>query len=427
MDQQLEGGERAAAPVGMSMSIDQCRAFARYNRWMNDKLYAVASTLRDEERRRDRGAFFKSIHGTFNHLLVADRVWMGRFTFADLEGDWIGPGGIRSLDQTLYADFEELRRERIKTDDDIESWVATLTDEKLSASLRYVRKNVANEHPLWWSLTHLFNHQTHHRGQATTLLLQAGRDPGATDLLAMLREDAARTGASDTPAAAIQAQVAPAREAYDRWAGVYDRDGNPLVALDDAVVPALLGPVRGLHIADLACGTGRHAKRLLDEGAQVTCVDFSSGMLSEARNRLLGRAVTFVEHDLRKRLPFADRSFDAVLCCLALEHVADLASFFREAARICKVGGFVVCSDMHQAMRLRGVQANFDDADTRLNVRVEGHEHPVSEYVMGALGAGLTIETVQEHNGDAALLERFPRIAKYLGWPMLLAMRLRVP
>ena len=173
------------------MSPDSCRSLARYNRWMNEKLYAVASRLTDEERKSDRGAFFKSIHGTLNHLLLADRVWMGRFSDARLQGDWVGPGGIRSLDQELYADFDELRRERTKVDVELESWVASLTHEELFAALRYVRKDVTYESPLWWSVAHLFNHQTHHRGQVTTLLMQAGHDPGVTDLIAMLREDAA--------------------------------------------------------------------------------------------------------------------------------------------------------------------------------------------------------------------------------------------
>jgi uncharacterized damage-inducible protein DinB len=174
---------------------EHCSAMARYNCWMNEKLYAVASQMPDDERKRDQGAFFKSIHGTFNHLLVADRVWMGRFTGANPQGDWLGPGGIRSLDQELYSDFDDLRRERIKMDGEIESWVATLSAAKLSSPLRYVRKDVVYEHPLWWSLAHLFNHQTHHRGQVTTLLMQGGRDPGVTDLIAMLREDAGRPNA----------------------------------------------------------------------------------------------------------------------------------------------------------------------------------------------------------------------------------------
>jgi uncharacterized damage-inducible protein DinB len=169
------------------MTPDHARVSARYNRWMNDKLYAVAAKLTDAERKKDRGAFFGSIHGTLNHLLLADRVWLGRFTGAEVQEGDLGPGGIRSLDQELYADFDELRRERAKTDDEIEGYVATLTEEKLAGPLRYLRHGVVNQFPLWHAVAHLYNHQTHHRGQVTTLLMQAGHDPGVTDLVALLR------------------------------------------------------------------------------------------------------------------------------------------------------------------------------------------------------------------------------------------------
>jgi len=175
------------------MNQDHCRVLARYNSWMNEKLFAVAAQLADEQRKQDRGAFFKSIHATLNHLLVADRIWMGRFTGATLAVDWIGPGGIRSLDQELYQSFEELREQRKTTDGEIQQWVAVLSPEQLAAPLRYVRQGVMWEFPLWWSVAHLFNHQTHHRGQVSTLLMQTGHDPGVTDLLAMLRSEASAT------------------------------------------------------------------------------------------------------------------------------------------------------------------------------------------------------------------------------------------
>lgn len=170
------------------MRIDHARVMARYNRWMNEKLYAVASSLGDAERKKDRGAFFGSIHGTLNHLLLADRVWLGRFTGPAPVGGELGPGGIRALDQELYANFDELRRERVKTDSGIDAYVATLTEDALAGPLRFVRRGTQNELPLWHALAHLFNHQTHHRGQLTTLLMQAGQDPGVTDLVAMLRD-----------------------------------------------------------------------------------------------------------------------------------------------------------------------------------------------------------------------------------------------
>jgi len=129
------------------MSSEWLAAAARYNRWMNDKLYAVAGTLTDEARKRDCGAFFKSIHGTLNHLLLADRVWLARFNGVTAAAGFMGPG-IRSLDQELYADFEQLRRERTATDVELSSWVSGLTDERLAGSLVYLRGGQKQEGPL---------------------------------------------------------------------------------------------------------------------------------------------------------------------------------------------------------------------------------------------------------------------------------------
>jgi uncharacterized damage-inducible protein DinB len=163
---------------------EQFRMMAGYNGWMNEKLYAVCATLSDEERKRDRKAFFRSIHRILNHLLLTDRGWLGRFTGA--------PWTFRSLDQELYADFDELRRERAHTDAAIEQYTAALTAERLLEDFSYTtyagRKFT---HPLGPAVTHLFNHQTHHRGQLTTLLSQLGIDPGVTDLIAYYRERSA--------------------------------------------------------------------------------------------------------------------------------------------------------------------------------------------------------------------------------------------
>lgn len=174
------------------MTPEWLGALARYNRWMNDKLYGLAAALSDEARKRDAGAFFKSIHGTFNHILLADRVWLARFTGVTVADDFIGPGGIRYLDQELYVDFDELRSERALTDDELSAWVSGLTDERLGSTLVYSRRGSKQESPLWWAVAHLFNHQTHHRGQITTLLNQQGCDPGVTDLFAMLRDEQQR-------------------------------------------------------------------------------------------------------------------------------------------------------------------------------------------------------------------------------------------
>ena len=155
------------------------RRMARYNGWMNEKLYACCARLTDAQRKEDMGAFFKSIHGTLNHLLLGDRVWMGRFTGVAF--------AVPSLAQELYADFDELRRERARTDGEIAAWAESLSADRLDGVLEYT--SIVNPAPrrigMDLAVTHFFNHQTHHRGQVTTLLMQRGIDPGVTDLMWM--------------------------------------------------------------------------------------------------------------------------------------------------------------------------------------------------------------------------------------------------
>ena len=172
--------------------LDHYAVMARYNAWMNAKLYAAAATLPDEARRRDVGAFFRSVHGTLNHLVLTDRAWLARFArdprfLVSLDGTT--PEFTGGLDQDLYPDFDVLRAERAKTDADVVGWVATLDDQALVAPIRYFSAAYQRkfEHPLWWAVSHFFNHQTHHRGQVTTLVLQLGVDPGTTDLVDLLR------------------------------------------------------------------------------------------------------------------------------------------------------------------------------------------------------------------------------------------------
>jgi uncharacterized damage-inducible protein DinB len=152
------------------------QTFARYNQWMNQKVYAVCAEIDDVERRRDRGAFFKSIHGTLNHLLFGDRAWMRRFTGKDYR---IAPMGV-----DLYDDFQELYAARTAMDQDILDWTAGLSEAWLRAPFSWTSgmDGTTRSRPGWLLASHLFNHQTHHRGQLTTLLCQLGYDVGPTDL-----------------------------------------------------------------------------------------------------------------------------------------------------------------------------------------------------------------------------------------------------
>lgn len=176
----------------MSAHQDQVRGFARYNREFNARLFAVVAELSDADRKKDMGAFFGSIHATLNHILLADRIWLGRFAAAFPElGSLHGAAVVRefsSLRQELCADFAALQRERIATDEVITDWAAELTDELLSATMSYRNsRGELREHPAWIAVAHLFNHQTHHRGQITTLLNQLGRDVGVTDYFAYVQ------------------------------------------------------------------------------------------------------------------------------------------------------------------------------------------------------------------------------------------------
>ena len=159
------------------MTSGQVRTLAAYNRWMNEKLYAVAAELSDQERKQDRGAFFRSIHGTLNHGLLGDKIWMSRFTGQ--------PFSAPGLDHELHADFEALRADRASMDGAIEQWAVEIADSTLAGVLAFTSMvdPAPRRFDYWLAVTHFFNHQTHHRGQLTTLLSQCGKDYGVTDLI----------------------------------------------------------------------------------------------------------------------------------------------------------------------------------------------------------------------------------------------------
>jgi uncharacterized damage-inducible protein DinB len=155
------------------------QAMARYNAWQNQSIYSAANTLSDAERGQDRGAFWQSIDLTLRHILWADQMWMSRFSNADAP---------KALNQPLsshdVATWDGLTRARVEFDETIEIWTAGLTDTWLQGDLTW-RSGITGEDatkPRWYVVTHLFNHQTHHRGQVHCMLTQAGAEPEDTDL-----------------------------------------------------------------------------------------------------------------------------------------------------------------------------------------------------------------------------------------------------
>jgi len=154
------------------------RTMAAYNAEMNRRLYAAAGRIPDPARREPRGAFWGSLHGTLCHLLWGDQMWMSRFD------GWTKPTVIQKQSPTLVDDFDELRRLRVDADEKISAWAGRVTEAWLAEDQSWFSASVQKElrSPRSFLVTHFFNHQTHHRGQAHALITACGENTGDTDL-----------------------------------------------------------------------------------------------------------------------------------------------------------------------------------------------------------------------------------------------------
>lgn len=158
---------------------DFAQTMARYNRWQNRSLIAAAAGLSDAERRRDRGAFFGSIFATLAHLYWADTMWLHRFTGTP------AARGITPADSPdEVADWQTYQAGRDRLDRAIQQWAKDVTAAELAADISYWSTAAERQitAPLGLIAVHMFNHQTHHRGQMHAMLTAAGAKPGDTDL-----------------------------------------------------------------------------------------------------------------------------------------------------------------------------------------------------------------------------------------------------
>jgi len=174
--------------------LEHLRLLSRYNQWMNDKLYNTAAKLPANELAKDRGAFFGSLLGTLNHIMVADIIWLQRFSTHPAQHPALDEIRMmqkpQALAQTLLDGFTVLSAERQRLDSTIITWCEQLDASDLNHKLAYHNmKGEAAVKNFGSLMLHFFNHQTHHRGQATTLLSQQGLDVGITDLLALIESD----------------------------------------------------------------------------------------------------------------------------------------------------------------------------------------------------------------------------------------------
>jgi uncharacterized damage-inducible protein DinB len=155
---------------------------AAYNDWANRRLYDACAHLEDDDLRAGLGAFFGSLHGTLNHMLVADRIWMARFL-----GE---PTPDAQLDSILHEGFTDLRKARERQDAEIAAFVGDLDEGALQREVDYttmVRPGNVRQ-PLWAALAHVFNHQTHHRGQCHAMLTRIAMEAPSFDLIQFQRD-----------------------------------------------------------------------------------------------------------------------------------------------------------------------------------------------------------------------------------------------
>lgn len=155
------------------------QTMARYNRWQNEAVFGLAGGLSDERRREDLGAFFRSIHGTLNHILWADQMWLWRFGACPRPGPTAIAESVGFID-----DWDGLTRERVRFDGVIQDWAEASSAADLAGDLTWISGATGREmtRPRALLVSHVFNHQTHHRGQVNAMLTRLGLNPGITDL-----------------------------------------------------------------------------------------------------------------------------------------------------------------------------------------------------------------------------------------------------
>jgi uncharacterized damage-inducible protein DinB len=173
------------------MTPELAQQMAHYNQWMNQRMYDAAAQLGTDRLKQNQGAFFGSVFGTLQHMAVADTIWLLRFAthgggFAALAALQNGPRPT-ALNQQLFEHWADLRAYRQQLDAMVVAWSQDIEPSHLAQPLHYTNMAGVKQCKAFAPLVaHFFNHQTHHRGQASTLLHQLGVDMGVTDLLALI-------------------------------------------------------------------------------------------------------------------------------------------------------------------------------------------------------------------------------------------------
>jgi ubiquinone/menaquinone biosynthesis C-methylase UbiE len=198
--------------------------------------------------------------------------------------------------------------------------------------------------------------------------------------------------------------------AYDRWAVTYDTDDNKTREMAGAVLRESNLKLASREVVEIGCGTGRNTQWLVEQGASVFALDFSEGMLQQARARVQSSGARFVQHDIRSAWPVESDSADVIIAMLVLEHIDELATIFAEAARALRKGGELFLCELHPIRQLAGGQAQFTIHETGERERVPAYLHDVSEYVNTGLDSGFEVVHLGEWRDSGAERRDPPRL-----------------
>jgi malonyl-CoA O-methyltransferase len=196
------------------------------------------------------------------------------------------------------------------------------------------------------------------------------------------------------------------QNAYNEWSGTYDNDENLTRDLDQRVTMELLGNLHFDSILEIGCGTGKNTAFYAKIGSIVHAVDFSRGMLEQAKQKIQADNVHFSLMDLKQRWDFRDQFFDLVTCNLVLEHIENLPFVFGEAARVLQDKGYLFINELHPFRQYDGKKARFYRNEAK--IEVDAFVHHVSDFFNAATGNGLTLIKLNEywHEEDRNKLPR---------------------